>query len=87
MSAETSSGATEKTSLIGLEATTTLQCRRAAEIIIKCTECGNTFTKEGTTNGEVVTCPICDSQYKAVVANGKLRLEDFVLDENDPGEL
>jgi len=57
------------------------------KIIAKCTECGNTFIKEGPIQDEVVTCPICEAQYKAVVSHGKLRLEDFVFDEKDPGEL
>jgi hypothetical protein len=38
--------------------------------------------------GEVVTCPICDAQYKVMAAvDGKLRLKDFVFEESDPGEL
>jgi Zn finger protein HypA/HybF involved in hydrogenase expression len=57
------------------------------KIIIKCTECGNTFIKEGPIHNEVVNCPICEAQYKAVVTNGKLRLDDFVFDEMDLGEL
>ncbi len=44
--------------------------------------------KDGIASGEVVTCPICEAQYKVVAASdGKMRLEDFVFDENDPGEL
>jgi hypothetical protein len=54
---------------------------------LKCTECGNTFTKETPVNDEVVSCPICDAQYKAVIDNGKVRLKDFVFDEKDLGEL
>jgi hypothetical protein len=38
--------------------------------------------------GEIVVCPICEAQYKVVAAtDNKLKLEDFVFDENDPGEL
>jgi hypothetical protein len=37
---------------------------------------------------EVVVCPICEAQYKVVATNdGKLHLQDFVVDENDFGEL
>jgi lysine biosynthesis protein LysW len=59
----------------------------ANKIILKCTECGNTFSKEGPTNDEIVCCPICDAQYRAVVKLGKLHLEDFVFEEKDLGEL
>jgi DNA-directed RNA polymerase subunit RPC12/RpoP len=56
--------------------------------IFKCTECGNTFRKDSAIQDEVVTCPICDAQYKVVAAtDGKLRLKDFVIDEGDFGEL
>lgn len=58
------------------------------KIHLKCTECGNTFKKDSTVPDEVVICPICEAQYKIIVtSDGKLRLEDFVFDENDPGEL
>jgi hypothetical protein len=57
-------------------------------MIAKCTECGNTFKKDSIVLGEVVICPICEAQYKVVATTeGKLRLEDFVFDENDLGEL
>jgi len=56
-------------------------------IIIKCTECGNTFIKESPFHEDVISCPICEAQFKAVVTHGKLQLEDFVFDEKDPGEL
>ena len=54
---------------------------------MKCTNCGNTFQKERVVDGEVVTCPICDANYKAVMKYGKLRLEDFMFEEKDLGEL
>lgn len=58
------------------------------DIIFKCTECGNTFKKDAPAQDEVVTCPVCDAQYKVVATTyGKLRLKDFILDENDYGEL
>jgi len=54
---------------------------------LKCTNCGNTFQKERVVDSEVVTCPICDASYKAVIKDGKLRLEDFMFEEKDLGEL
>ena len=54
---------------------------------MKCIDCGNTFQKERVGDGEVVTCPICDASYKAAMKDGKLRLEDFVFEEKDLGEL
>ena len=56
-------------------------------MIIKCTECGNTFSKEGPIHDEIVSCPICDAQYKATVKYGKLSLQDYLFEESDPGEL
>jgi hypothetical protein len=38
-------------------------------------------------DGDVVSCPICEAQYKAVLKNGKLHLEDYVFEEKDLGEL
>ncbi|MGA2682406.1 MAG: hypothetical protein ABSF44_11485 [Candidatus Bathyarchaeia archaeon] len=56
-------------------------------IILKCTECGNTFQRERLIDGEVVTCPVCEANYKAVIKDGKLRLDDLVFEEQDFGEL
>jgi Zn finger protein HypA/HybF involved in hydrogenase expression len=61
--------------------------RGHANIILKCTECGNTFSKDCTKNEEIVCCPICEAQYKAVIKSGKLYLEDYVFEEKDLGEL
>jgi Zn finger protein HypA/HybF involved in hydrogenase expression len=85
---ETFSGDTERTSLIGLETTITLRCKGGiVRIILKCTDCGNTFQKERVVDGEVVTCPVCDANYHAVIKGGKMRLEDFIFEEKDLGEL
>jgi Zn finger protein HypA/HybF involved in hydrogenase expression len=64
-----------------------LNAREGDTIILKCTDCGNTFIKERIVDGEVVTCPVCEANYKAVIKDGKLRLEDFIFEEKDLGEL
>ncbi len=56
-------------------------------MILRCTECGNTFGKEGVIHDQIVNCPICEAQYKAVVEHGKLRVKDYVFEEADLGEL
>jgi Zn finger protein HypA/HybF involved in hydrogenase expression len=58
------------------------------KIILKCTECGNTFQKDGSViDKQVLSCPVCDANYKAVVKEGKVHLEDFLFEETDLGEL
>jgi DNA-directed RNA polymerase subunit RPC12/RpoP len=54
---------------------------------LKCNECGNTFHKERLIDGEIIACPVCDANYKAVMKDGIIRLEDYVFEEKDLGEL
>jgi DNA-directed RNA polymerase subunit RPC12/RpoP len=56
-------------------------------LILKCSECGNTFRAEHANEGEIVTCPICDANYQIKVKDGKIRLEENINDEKDLGEL
>lgn len=56
-------------------------------MILKCGQCGNTFNKEAPGQDNIVTCPICDAQYIAVIKAGKVQLKDYVFEETDPGQL
>ena len=52
-------------------------------MILKCTECGNTFQRDGLKSGEIVACPICDAGYKVSIQNGKVVLEDSMYENED----
>ena len=53
-------------------------------MILKCINCGNTFKIEIHPNDdEVVTCPICKADYKAVTKNGKVKLKDYIHENED----
>jgi DNA-directed RNA polymerase subunit RPC12/RpoP len=65
---------------------TILQCEEE-KMIFKCTQCGNTFTREAAVQDDIVTCPICDAQYITVVNLGKIQLKDYVFEEQDLEQL
>jgi DNA-directed RNA polymerase subunit RPC12/RpoP len=55
--------------------------------ILKCSECGNTFKSDAVENGDIVTCTICEANYKVQIKDGRIRLEMHIYEEEDPGEL
>jgi hypothetical protein len=56
-------------------------------MIVKCPECGNTFKIEKLVDSDIVRCPICEAQYKLIIENGKGKLQEFVYENEDAGEL
>ena len=56
-------------------------------MITKCTECGNTFKIEVPNTDDIVACPICEANYKAIVKDGKTTLSEYIYETQDLGEL
>ena len=86
---ETYFGVTEKTSQTGLGHIIILKCRKkgVGKIILKCSECGNTFKRDGIKDGEILACTICESDYRILVKDGKVLLKSYVYETEDLGEL
>jgi DNA-directed RNA polymerase subunit RPC12/RpoP len=56
-------------------------------MIVKCTECGNTFRIDEAHDDELIACPNCEADYKVNKKDGKITITEFVYEAKDPGEL
>jgi DNA-directed RNA polymerase subunit RPC12/RpoP len=56
-------------------------------MILKCTDCGNTFKRDGLKDGEIVACPICEADYKVIVKGEKTEIIEYMYEGPDSGEL
>ena len=56
---------------------------KGCKLIAKCSECGNTFEISVPNDGELVTCPICDADYKLAAKDGKFKLIEFIYENED----
>ncbi|HII85216.1 TPA: lysine biosynthesis protein LysW [Candidatus Bathyarchaeota archaeon] len=56
-------------------------------MIVRCSECGNSFSVAVPVEGDIVACPVCEADYEAFVRDGQVRLRAYVYEGVDPGEL
>ena len=56
-------------------------------MFLRCLECGNTFAIDKPKDDQVVTCPVCETDYVTVVKDGKVQLKEFIYENDDFGEL
>ncbi len=55
--------------------------------ILKCFDCGNTFEAKSVKDSELVTCPVCEAEYKVLLRDGKAKLEVFIYENEEQNEL
>jgi DNA-directed RNA polymerase subunit RPC12/RpoP len=55
--------------------------------ILKCSECGNTFKIDCAKEGEQVACPVCEADYEIQIKDGRPKLNLFIYETEDLGEL
>ena len=55
-------------------------------MMVKCTECGNTFKIDPPNDGDIVICPVCEAEYKAILKDGKIQFKTFVYEGEDLDE-
>lgn len=56
-------------------------------IILKCLECGNTFKSDRVLEREIVACPICGANFEVQIKDGRVKLNAFIYEDEDLGEL
>jgi len=56
-------------------------------VILKCSECGNTFKIDKLSSDGIIGCPVCEADYKVVIKEGKAQLTEYIYENEDPGEL
>lgn len=55
--------------------------------VLRCSDCGNTFKIDRLKDDDLVACPVCEAEYKVLLKDVKVTLEEFVYENEDSGEL